>query len=167
MMGLGGILVVAGLVGTTASTNGGNQSCPSGTVLIAKFEYVLHGYLFEQPFGNEHVVTLSNESASGANWHSTLPVSYVIVKGGPDVGVVHDCAAADQRIVLERRPPEGRERQEHAGRLERAVLWPEQPRHDHDRVEHDNVVHDQLDFDDYDRTVRDDHDDASVADHDV
>ena len=83
MMVLGALLTVGGIVGTTASTNGGNQSCPSGTVLISKFNYD-HGYVFEKPSGNEHVVTLSHASAEGATWHSTLPVSYVIVKGGPN-----------------------------------------------------------------------------------
>lgn len=80
---LGAILVVAGIVQTTTSDLGGNQSCPSGTVLIAKFNYD-HGYDFEKPAGNEHVVTLSDTSASGGTWHSTLAVSAVIVKGGPD-----------------------------------------------------------------------------------
>jgi hypothetical protein len=83
MMVLGGLLTVGGIVGTTASTDGGNQSCPSGTVLIAKFNYD-HGYKFEKPSGNQQVVTLSNASAHGATWHSSLPVSYVIVKGGPN-----------------------------------------------------------------------------------
>lgn len=82
MMTLGAALILAGVVGSTVSTNGGNQSCPSGSVLIAKFNY-FHGYSFEEPAGNEHVVTLSSASASGAHWSSTLAVSGVIVKGGP------------------------------------------------------------------------------------
>jgi hypothetical protein len=83
MMGLGALLTIGGVVGTTASTNGGNQSCPSGTVLIAKFDYD-HGYSFSSPSGNQNVVTLSHASADGATWHSTKPISYVIVKGGTD-----------------------------------------------------------------------------------
>ena len=83
IMALGAVCVIGGIVGTTASTNGGNQSCPSGTVLIAKFEYE-HNYDFVSPSGNEHVVTLSHTSADGATWHSTQPISYVIVKGGPN-----------------------------------------------------------------------------------
>lgn len=81
MMVLGALLTLAGIIGTTASTNGGNESCPAGTVLIAKFNYD-HGYDFEKPAGNEHVVTLSHADENGATWHSSLPVSYVIVKGG-------------------------------------------------------------------------------------
>jgi hypothetical protein len=83
MMALGALLLLAGVVQTTSSTNGGNQSCPSGTSLIAKFEYGSHSYHFDSPSGNEHVVTLSHESADGAWWASTKPISAIIVKGGP------------------------------------------------------------------------------------
>ena len=83
IMALGAVCVVGGIVGTTASTNGGNQSCPSGTVLISKYNND-NGYVFEKPAGNENVVTLSHTSSSGGTWHSTLPVSYVIVHGGPN-----------------------------------------------------------------------------------
>jgi hypothetical protein len=82
MMAFGSVLILAGVVQTTSSTNGGNQSCPSGTSLIAKFEYGFHGYDFDSPSGNEHVVTLSHESADGAWWASTKPISAIIVKGG-------------------------------------------------------------------------------------
>ena len=82
MMALGSVLILAGVIQTTSSTNGGNQSCPSGTSLIAKFEFSFHGYDFESPSGNEHVVTLSHESAGGAWWASTKPISAIIVKGG-------------------------------------------------------------------------------------
>ena len=83
MMLLGTVLGVAGLVQTTSShENGGNQSCPDGTVLLAKFDYV-HGYFFEGPLGNSHVVTITSGTASGGNFHSTTPVLDVIVKGGP------------------------------------------------------------------------------------
>jgi len=83
MMALGALILLAGVVQTTSSTTGGgNQTCPEGTTLIAKFNYD-HGYVFEKPAGNEHVVTLSHASASGANWSSTIPVVALIVKGGP------------------------------------------------------------------------------------
>jgi hypothetical protein len=82
MMGLGALLTIGGVVGTTASTNGGNQSCPSGTGLIAKFDYNGHSYTFSSPSGNTNVVTLFNADEDGGTWHSTLPVSYVLVKGG-------------------------------------------------------------------------------------
>ena len=69
---LGALLAGAGLVQTTSShSNGGNKSCPSGSVLIAKFNYS-NGYNFEKPAGNQNVVTLTGASKSGANWHSTL-----------------------------------------------------------------------------------------------
>jgi hypothetical protein len=83
IMALGAVCVIGGIVGTTASTNGGNQSCPSGTVLISKYNND-DGYVFEKPAGNENVVTLSHTSSSGGTWHSTIPVSYVIVHGGPN-----------------------------------------------------------------------------------
>jgi len=76
---LGAVLIAAGLVQTTASHFTG-ASCPGGTVLIAKFDYTFGGYHFESPFGNEHVVTISNANASGGSWHSTLAVSAVIVR---------------------------------------------------------------------------------------
>ncbi len=79
---MGAALVLAGIVQTTSSTTYcADQSCLSGTALIAKFNYD-HGYVFEKPAGNEHVVTLSHASAKGATWHSTLPVSVLIIKGG-------------------------------------------------------------------------------------
>ena len=79
---LGAVLVIAGLVSTTSS-NAGNQSCPaSGSVLIAKFNFNHQSYHFEDPPANHNVVTLTNASAAGATWSSTLAVSGVIVKGG-------------------------------------------------------------------------------------
>src|SRR3954470_20890628 len=84
MMILGALLVLAGIVQTTSSHfNGGNQSCPQGTTLIAKFNNDDHPYQFEKPAGNENVVTLSPTSDSGAWWSSTTPISAIIVKGGP------------------------------------------------------------------------------------
>ncbi len=89
MMLLGAVLITAGLIQTTTShENGGNQNCPSGTVLIAQFDAHEHSYQFDGPSGNEHVVTLSNTSSSGGSWQSTMPVSAVIVKGGPDAVLV-------------------------------------------------------------------------------
>ena len=81
MMVLGAILVLAGIVQTTTS-HFNEPSCPQGTTLIAKFNYSHHDYDFEKPAGNEHVVTLSHESADGAWWSSTQLVSAIIVKGG-------------------------------------------------------------------------------------
>jgi hypothetical protein len=83
MMALGAVLVLAGIVQTTSSHfNGGNQSCPQGTSLIAKFNNDDHPYAFDSPAGNEHVVTLSHTSDQGAWWSSTTPISAIIVKGG-------------------------------------------------------------------------------------
>ncbi len=81
MMLLGALLAIGGLVQTTTS-HFTDQSCPSGTTLIAKFTYD-HGYSFDSPSGNSHVVTLTHTSASGADWSSTQAISNVIVKGGP------------------------------------------------------------------------------------
>ena len=67
VMLLGAVLSIAGLVIDHVVAQHGNQSCPSGSVLIAKFNYRPHSYQFESPAGNEHVVTLTDASAVG--WH--------------------------------------------------------------------------------------------------
>src|SRR5689334_25263239 len=82
LMTLGALLALAGIVQTTSSTGGGNQGCPSGTVLIAKFNND-GGYTYEKPPGNEDVVTLSNTSDSGGSWSSTQALSVFIIHGGP------------------------------------------------------------------------------------
>lgn len=56
--------------------------CPSGTTLLAKFEWDDGRFKFEKPQGNESVVFVSGTS-SGGSWTSTSPVNLVTLKGGP------------------------------------------------------------------------------------
>lgn len=62
---------------TTDPSQGG---CPVGTTLLAKFEWSGGRYKFEKPTGNEGVVFVVGD-ATGGSWTSTLPVSFVILKG--------------------------------------------------------------------------------------
>ena len=158
MMALGAVCVVGGIVGTTASTNGGNQSCPSGTVLISKYNND-NGYVFEKPAGNENVVTLSHTSSSGGTWHSTIPVSYVIVHGGPN-SILYTIAPPQVRRDLLQRRPRRWARRDPDG-LQRAVLWFVDAADQHDELEHDQHVHVDID----DRAARNHHD-VQLSDHD-
>jgi LPXTG-motif cell wall-anchored protein len=79
---VGAVFVVAGLVQTTVS-HGGNENCPSGTTLVAKFEFSGGKYVFEGPDANAGVVHISNGSSTGGGWQSTTPISFIVVKGGP------------------------------------------------------------------------------------
>jgi hypothetical protein len=83
MMALGAVLILAGVIQTTSSHFNTNLSCPSGTTLVAKFNYDGHGhnYDFDSPAGNADVVTLSHTSSHGGWWSSTQPLSALIVKG--------------------------------------------------------------------------------------
>ncbi|HYL52802.1 MAG TPA: hypothetical protein VEZ15_12590 [Acidimicrobiia bacterium] len=82
---LGVIAIVAGLLQTTTShLNGGNVPCPNGTTLVAKFDFGGGKYHFEEPAGNEHVVTITHGSATGGTWDSQIAIAAVVVKGGPD-----------------------------------------------------------------------------------
>lgn len=90
-----------------AQGNGGNQPCPSGTTLIAKFNFQGGSYVFEK--GTAGAITITSASASGFNWSSTVPVSAIVVKGGPGSAVVAVNPAATSgtvsNVVL---PPVGR-----------------------------------------------------------
>lgn len=81
LMIVGAVAVFAGLVQTTVS-HGGNENCPAGTTLVAKFEYSENHYVYAGPGNDQHVVTITNGTATGGNWSSTTAISYVIVKGG-------------------------------------------------------------------------------------
>lgn len=62
-----------------AQGNGGNQDCPAGTSLIAKFNWVDGaGWVVESGSG----VTITGDAFSGT-WTSTFFVSDIVVKGGP------------------------------------------------------------------------------------
>ena len=62
MMLLGAFLAIGGLVQTTTS-HFADQSCPSGTTLIAKFSYD-HGYSFDSPAGNSQISFPDGNSTS-------------------------------------------------------------------------------------------------------
>ncbi len=86
---LGVVVIAAGLLQTTtAHLNGGNVPCPSGTTLVAKFNFQGKKYVYEKPVGNEHVVTITNGSATGGIWDSQIAIADVIVKGGPNAVVI-------------------------------------------------------------------------------
>ena len=77
-------LVSLGASGASAQSNesGGNEACPTGSTLIAKFEWSGQSYVFEKPDGNDEVVEITDGTASGGSWTSSEDVGYVIVKGG-------------------------------------------------------------------------------------
>ncbi|MFA5884072.1 MAG: hypothetical protein WDA60_09510, partial [Acidimicrobiia bacterium] len=77
---VGAILVVVGAVQTTAATP--PEECPTGTELVSKYEFNDGAYVFEKPAGNESVVTITNGTADGGDWSSTVDIAVVIVKGG-------------------------------------------------------------------------------------
>src|SRR5688572_29972325 len=79
-MAVGAGLLGAGLLQTTSATS--NDDCPSGKVLIAKFNFQGNDYVFEKPSGNQNVVTVTNDSEDGGNWTSQLPVTHIFVKAG-------------------------------------------------------------------------------------
>ena len=76
-----------------ATGGGGNEDCPAGTVLIAKFEWSGHHYDFEKPAGNQDLVSISGD-ASGGTWTAAVPISYVILKGGTAADTTHYVPAA-------------------------------------------------------------------------
>src|SRR5262245_38064531 len=83
LLALGATSIVGGLFQTTSSApNGGNLPCPTGTSLVAKFNYGGQ-YVFEKPAGSESVVTISGGTASGGSWSSTATITAIVVKGGP------------------------------------------------------------------------------------
>jgi LPXTG-motif cell wall-anchored protein len=79
---VGAVSVIAGLVETTVSS-AVSQNCPVGATLLAKFQYSGGQYVFDGPDVNRNVMTVEDGTAAGANWHSTIAVSYVVVAGGP------------------------------------------------------------------------------------
>jgi LPXTG-motif cell wall-anchored protein len=82
LMLVGATSVLAGLVETTASS-AVSQNCPVGATLLAKFQYAANRYELDGPDANRNVMTIEDGTAAGANWHSTIAVSYVVVAGGP------------------------------------------------------------------------------------
>ena len=77
---LGALTIVVGVLQTTKSAITG---CPSGSVLVAKFDYQGGSYKLTQ--GTPGTVTIgSSANADGGPWTSTRPISAVVVKGGPN-----------------------------------------------------------------------------------
>ena len=82
VMGLGAVLLAAGLLVTTSAAP--PAECPAGSTLVSKYKANNGTYTFEKPSGNDNVVTLSNTTAGSGNWNSSVPIVYMIVKAGPD-----------------------------------------------------------------------------------
>lgn len=83
---LGAILGVVGAsLGLTALASaqgqGGNADCPAGTTELAKFNFDenLGEYVEE---GGPGPVTITNGTATGGDFTSTVPIGAVVVKGG-------------------------------------------------------------------------------------
>ena len=83
MMLVGAMVLLVGMVSTTAASGGGNAACPDGTQLVAKFEFRGGTYVFEKPSGNQDVVVISDADARGGVWASEVPIAAIVVKGGP------------------------------------------------------------------------------------
>jgi hypothetical protein len=82
LVALGAVLATVGSLQTTSSSASG--LCPSGTELIAKFEFTGGMYVFAGPQSNADVVTITNGTSVGGDWVSSAPIVAVIVKGGVD-----------------------------------------------------------------------------------
>jgi len=77
---LGAAVLLVGLFQTTAAST--QVGCPEGTTLLAKFEFNDGGYDFEKPDGNTGIVSISDASATGGQWSSSIPVAATVIKGG-------------------------------------------------------------------------------------
>jgi len=95
-------LSMAALLGfsTSVSADGPNEECPTGTTLVAKFEWTSGGYVFEKPAGNGNVVIL-NGDAEGGSWTSNIAISHVILKGGTDSHIYTDGSGDFSKEVLD------------------------------------------------------------------
>lgn len=85
------VVLLAALVPMAASAqgNGGNQDCPAGTTLVAKFNW--NGQWDPESGGG--VVTITGNAVSGT-WTSTVFISAIVVKGGPDAYIANVNPAA-------------------------------------------------------------------------
>jgi hypothetical protein len=79
-------LSMAALLGlsTEVSAGGPNEDCPTGTTLVAKFEWTSGGSDFEKPAGNGELVKIITGNAESGSWTSSVAISHVILKGGTD-----------------------------------------------------------------------------------
>lgn len=118
---------------TPDDNNGGNESCPADTTMVAKFETSGGNYVYESGLGRD-VVSISNATLSGGNWSSSAPISAIVVKGGqgaaidtfapvfagsfsnsdvpavgngntPDISNIKFCTPDDAQDVTENQPP--------------------------------------------------------------
>ncbi|HEY7628748.1 MAG TPA: LPXTG cell wall anchor domain-containing protein [Ilumatobacteraceae bacterium] len=87
LLAVGAVLVVLGILQTTTSHVTGT-GCPSGTTLLAKFEYEHHRYNFVGPSGNQGIVSISHADEDGGDAHSSVPIKAVVVKGGTHSKIV-------------------------------------------------------------------------------
>jgi LPXTG-motif cell wall-anchored protein len=76
---MGGAVLSGGLTQRAAAA--GNEDCPAGTELVAKFEY-RGSYVFEGPASTAGIVEIAAATATGGSWDSSVPIAAVIVKGG-------------------------------------------------------------------------------------
>ena len=83
VMLVGALVLLVGMVSTTAASGGGNAACPDGTQLVAKFEFTNGKYAFEKPSGNKDIVVISDADAEAGIWTSNVPIAAIVVKGGP------------------------------------------------------------------------------------
>jgi hypothetical protein len=65
------------------ANGGGNEDCPAGTTLAAKFNFVGGQYVYETGLGS-NVVTITNGSETGGNFTSNVLISSIVIKGGND-----------------------------------------------------------------------------------
>ncbi|MBA2327280.1 MAG: hypothetical protein H0V95_11630 [Actinobacteria bacterium] len=76
---LGTVIGVLGFVSYGAAGQGGNEDCPAGTTQVAKFNWDGTTYVEE---GGPGPVTITNGTATGGDFTSTVFIRVVIVKGG-------------------------------------------------------------------------------------
>jgi hypothetical protein len=88
ILGLGlCMMLLAGAMMTQAADNnqgqGGNEDCPDGTTQVAKFNFTNGNYVLEG-VNTGGVVISDDADADGGSWTSTVLISAIVVKGGPN-----------------------------------------------------------------------------------
>ena len=87
---LGAVMITVAIApwvgGSPAAADPPSSDCPAGTTAVAK--YNVSGSTYVAEFGGS-LVTLSNTTASGGDFTSTVGISDVFVKGGSDGKTAH------------------------------------------------------------------------------
>jgi len=93
------LMMVFGVFSATAISaqgQGGNEDCPPGTVLVAKYDWesetnsdTVGSYVFDDEIaGTSDVIVFTNSTALEVNWDSgVILISAIVVKGGPDATI--------------------------------------------------------------------------------